>query len=299
MLCFKPLTLEDKQIFDKYTKPYTFATCEFSFTSLFIWRKGCDIQYTIYKDILLIKKMDFDGSYHFMQPLGYKKENLKEIVGMLIQYKKENSMEYLFKDTETPFIDDLKELYGESLLIEEDRDNFDYIYESQKLISLSGKNLHTQKNHYNNFTKNNNYRIAPLCTEVIQDCIKASREWCSRNDCKGYLLYELKAIQELLKYSDKLDFIGLVIYVNEKLSAFTIGEKVNDSMALIHIEKADSDIKGLYTFINKIFVETCFSDIPFINREQDLGIENLRKTKLSYRPIKLEPKYSIKDLHLE
>ncbi len=90
----------------------------------------------------------------------------------------------------------------------------------------------------------------------------------------------------------------MVVYVNDKLSAFTIGERVNDDMAIVHIEKADSSINGLYAFINKTFVEECFSDVPFINREQDLGIEGLRKAKLTYQPIKLEPKYTvnIKDL---
>ncbi len=293
MLNFEPLTLEDKLIFDKYLKPYSFLTCEYSFINLFIWRKGLDVQYSIYNEVLIVKKLDFHGDYHFMQPIGYKKENLKEIVEMLLNHKKETNMKYLFKDAEEPFIEDLKEIYGEAFHIEEDRDNFDYIYDSSKLISLSGKKLHSKKNHYNNFIKNNNYHTELIDERNFEDCLKAACEWCKQNDCKGYLRYELKAIQELLTNSSKLDFIGIAVYVGNVLSAFTIGEKANDNMAIIHIEKADANIHGLYAFINKSFIETCFSDIPFVNREQDLGKEGLRKAKLSYQPVKLEAKYIV------
>jgi uncharacterized protein len=293
MLNFKPLTLEDKITFDKYLKPYTFLTCEYSFTNLFIWSKGLDIQYCIIDNVLIIKKMDFHGYYHFMQPIGYNKENLKEIVEVLLDYKNENQMRYLFKDAETSFTADLKEIFGETFAIEEDRDNFDYIYESSKLSSLSGKKLHSKKNHYNNFIKNNKYHTELINENNIEDCLKAACEWCKQNDCKGYLKYELKAIQELLTNNEKLDFIGMAVYVEDVLSAFSIGEKVNDNMAIIHIEKAVSDINGLYAFINKTFVETCFSDVPFINREQDLGKEGLRKAKLSYQPAQLAPKYAV------
>lgn len=293
MLNFKPLSLEDKEFFDKYLKPYSFETCEYSFTNLFIWRKACDIQYAIYKDVIIIKKMDFDGSYHFMQPIGYKKENLKEIVNVLLELRSSYDLSYLFKDAEQPFIDDLLDVFGDTFVIEEDRDNFDYIYESKKLISLSGKILHKKKNHYNYFIKNYDYKISEMTSDLIQPCIKAAREWCHKHICKGYLLYELRSIEELLKNSNKLDFIGMVVHVNDKLSAFTIGEKVNENVGIIHIEKADSDIRGLYNFVNKTFIENYFSEIPLINREQDLGIEGLRQAKLSYSPVELAKKFNV------
>lgn len=293
MHAFKPLSIEDKELFDRYLKPYIFSTCEYSFTNLFIWRKGCDIQYSFIDDALIIKKMDFDGSYHFMQPIGYKHENLKAIVDTLQNYKEAANMDYLFKDAEENFINELNSIYPDKFIISEDRNNFDYIYSSDRLISLSGRKLHGKKNHYNNFIKNNNFTAAPISKDNTCECIKAAKEWCNKNDCKGYLLFELRAIEELLKNIDRLDFIGMAVYVDKKLSAFTIGEQMNRDMAVIHIEKADSDINGLYTFVNKTFVEDYFNDVPFINREQDLGIEGLRHAKESYQPLRLEKKYSI------
>ena len=286
--------MKDKDIFDKYLIPYTFNTCEYSFTNLIMWKNACAIQYTIFKNSLIIKKMDFDGTLHFMQPIGYRKEDLKEIVEMLEGYKVEGEFDFLFKDAEEDFVSDLKDIFGDKYSIEEDRDNFDYIYESEKLISLSGKILHKKKNHLNYFIKNYKYQDVEITDELIKPCMKAAREWCCKNSCRGYLLYELRAIEELLINRDKLNIIGMAIYVDGKISAFTLGEIVNENMAIIHVEKADSDIRGLYNYINRTFVEKYLKDIPYINREQDLGMEGLRKAKLSYSPSNFSKKYIIK-----
>ena len=291
---FKELVIEDKPVFDRFLRLHKFKTCEYSFTNLFIWRRAYDIQYTVFNNVLIIKKMDSEGGYHFMQPIGYTRDNLKVIIDRLIQYKEEFNFKFLFKDVEEKFIKDLKEIYPYEFYITEDRDTFDYIYDSSSLISLSGRKLHNQKNHYNNFIKNNNYRITNITREEVFQCMKVYEEWCKQKDCDNYnLYYELNSIEELLKNRDKLNLESMAVYVNEKMSAFTIGEKINDEMAIIHIEKADSKVIGLYNFINKTFVEQYFSDVPLINREEDLGIEGLRRAKLSYNPIKLEPKYNI------
>ncbi|MEG2935272.1 MAG: DUF2156 domain-containing protein, partial [Clostridium sp.] len=274
---FKQLDLEDKEIFDKYIRQHKFTTCEYSFTSLCIWRRAYDIQYTIYKDVLLIKKMDSKGDHHFMQPLGYARENLKEIIDTLMEYKRDFHLKYLFKDVEEKFIKDLREIYPQQFCITEDRDTFDYIYESSSLIKLSGRKLRNQKNHYNNFIKNNSYKVTNITRDEVFQCIKISQDWYNHKGSEdNNLNHELKAIEELLKNREKLDLECMAVYVNEKLSAFTIGERLNSDMAIIHIEKADSKVNGLYNFINKTFVEQYFSDVPFINREEDLGIEGLR-----------------------
>ncbi|MGE5627736.1 MAG: DUF2156 domain-containing protein [Solirubrobacterales bacterium] len=294
MLKFKPLTLDDRYIFKKYIVPYNFETCEYSFANLVMWKNACEVQYTILNGVLIIKKIDFDGSSHFMQPLNYKKENLKEIVEILYKYKEENQMDYLFKDAETTFIHDFIEVFKDKYEVEEDRDNFDYIYESEKLINLSGKLLHKKKNHLNYFINNIEHLDVDLTQDLTKSCILAAKEWCYKNFCRGYLLSELKSIEELLINKECLNLIGMAVYINDKISAFTLGEIVNKNMAIIHVEKADSEIRGLYNYINKTFVERYLKHIPYINREQDLGIEGLRAAKLSYSPFGFAKKYKIK-----
>ena len=292
---FKKLDLEDKTVLDKYIYPYKFLSCEYSFTSLYIWKDACDIQYTIYKDALIIKKKDFDGNYHFMQPLGYKKSDLSEIIDMLKAYRKENEMKYLFKDLEESFIKELNAILKEKneFYIVEDRDNFDYLYEAKKLMTLSGKKLHAKKNHYNSFTKNYDYEVVEIKgNKVIEDVCIAAEKWYADTedkDCKLY--YELLSIKNIVKNMELLNLNGVAVYVNGNISAFGIGECLNDSLTVIHIEKGDKNINGIYSFIAKTLIDRCFNNTEIINREQDLGIEGLRKSKMSYNPFKLEKKF--------
>ncbi|EJO5347570.1 DUF2156 domain-containing protein [Clostridium botulinum] len=298
MLNFKRLTINDKNLFDGYIRAHNFFSCEYSFTTLYIWRKALDIKYAIYKGALIIKKKDFNDEYHFMQPLGYNKENLKDIVEVLMDYKKEKSIKYLFEDLTYDFIKELKALYKEeevynNIIIEEDRDNFDYLYESKKLISLSGKKLHGKKNHYNYFVKNYNYDIRDFDEEgVIEDSLRISEIWYEKNHTKDkHLLYELQSIKDMCNNMNALGLKGMAVYIDGEIVGFSIGEIFSDDIAIIHIEKANKDIRGAYTFVNKAFIENYFSHVPIINREQDLGIEGLRKAKLSYSPLDFEKKY--------
>lgn len=300
MLNFKRLTINDKKLFESYIKPYDFLNCEYSFTTLYIWRKALDIKYAIYKGALIIKKKDFNDEYHFMQPLGYEKKNLKDIIEILIGYKKEKSIKYLFKDLRYDFVEELKNLYKDekiysNIMVEEDRDNFDYLYESKKLITLSGKKLHGKKNHYNYFIKNYNYNIRDFEEDgVIEDSLRIAELWYEKNDTKDkHLLYELQSIRDMCCNMDVLGLEGMALYIDEEIAGFSIGEKFSDNMAIIHIEKANKDLRGAYTFVNKAFVENYFRDVPIINREQDLGIEGLRKAKLSYSPLDFEKKYIV------
>nr|WP_246578083.1 phosphatidylglycerol lysyltransferase domain-containing protein [Clostridium frigoris] len=293
-MIFKRLTIEDKEIFEKYIYPYKFLSCEYSFTTLYIWREACDICFTIYKDSLIIKKMDFEGRYYFMQPLGYNKEKLKELIDALIDYKKENNMEFVFKDIDEEFMEEIKNIYGDAkgICIKEDRDNFDYLYEAEKLIKLSGKKLHGKKNHYNSFIKNYNYEVKDIKdAQVIKDVVVAAEKWYELNNKDRMLNFELQGIKDILANMEIVNTKGIAVYVDDKIVAFSLGEKLNDDLAVIHIEKADTTYSGVYSFINKAFVDRSFNDVKIINREQDLGIEGLRKSKLSYHPFKLEKKY--------
>ncbi|WP_291633304.1 phosphatidylglycerol lysyltransferase domain-containing protein [Clostridium sp.] len=294
MMIFKRLTIEDKDLFEKFIYPYKFLSCEYSFTTLYIWREACDICFTTYNGALIIKKKDFEGKYYFMQPFGYSKENIKEIIDALMDYKTENNMEYLFKDLDEGFMEEISNIYDDvkGICIREDRDNFDYLYEAEKLIKLSGKKLHGKKNHYNSFIKNYNYEVKDIKeVEVIRDVIAAAEKWYEGNNDDYMLYYELQGIKDVLENMQIVNTKGIAVYVDRKIVAFTLGEKLNDNLAVIHIEKGDMDYRGVYSFINKTFVDRCFSDVKIINREQDLGIAGLRKSKLSYHPFKLEKKY--------
>lgn len=293
MLEFKDLTLDDKGLIDTYIKSSKFLTCEYSFITLYIWRKAWSIQFCIYKEALIIKKTTPEFGTFFMQPIGYKPDELSEIIEILIEYKNNHGMDFLFRNLEEPFLEELVRVSKDAFIIAKEENNFDYIYESHNLINLSGRKLSSKRNHFTRFVNSYNYKVEEITLENTERCVEASREWCVENSCTGLLAYEQESIMDMLHNHDILNFYGIVVYVDDKISAFTIGEKVNEDMVIIHTEKAFSDVHGLYTFINRTFVEKYFKDVKFINREDDMGLEGLRKAKQSYQPYKLEYKYTV------
>ena len=296
MLKFKTLTLGDKDIFLGYFKYHNFKTYEYSFLTLYLWKNYCNVEFRIIRDVLIIKKNEEKNGSYFMQPMGYAEGSLQDIIEELIKIKQnDSSVKYLFKDIEEPFLLQLKELYGQKLIYFEDTKNFDYIYETKKLINLTGDKLSKKKNQYNQFIKRYNYSLKDIHDEaVIEDCLDFSKLWfeVQKNKHKE-IIFELEGIRDVLHHLDLLNACGMAVYVNNKIAGFTIGEKLNCQMAVIHVEKGDTKYKGIYAFINKTFAEKYLKNMIYINREEDLGIAKLKKAKLSYDPLKLEKKYIV------
>lgn len=296
MVKFKPLELEDRELFLKYLKDYNFNTYEYSFATLYLWRKLCNVEYAIIKDAIIVKKSEKSFGTYFMQPIGYKKENLKDIIDILMEIREEDrNIKCLFRDIEGPFLEELKEIFPDKVCFCDDENNFDYIYSREELMTLKGNRFHKKRNHYNQFINSYEFEVKDFDDEgVVDDCREFAVAWNENKDnVSQQLEYELDGIKDLLENYKALGLQGMAVYVDEKLIGFTIGERVNDKMAIIHIEKADANYKGAYNFVNKTFIERYYSNLLFINREEDLGVEGLRDAKSSYHPIKLERKYIV------
>jgi hypothetical protein len=160
---------------------------------------------------------------------------------------------------------------------------------------LKGKKYDGKRNHINKFKKLYEYEYIPLKEEHLDECCRITEAWCSERSCDEHkgLYCEKLANFELIKNFRALGCKGALIKVNGRFEAFTIGEMLNSDTAVIHIEKANGSINGLYTYINQQFCLNQWHDAKYINREQDLGSEGLRKAKLSYKPVNFIDKYSI------
>ncbi len=176
-----------------------------------------------------------------------------------------------------------------------DRDNSDYLYLTEDLMHLKGKKYDAKRNHINRFQKLYEYEYTTIDENNIGSCYDIMDEWCRKIGCDEHksLYCEKLANSEVLENYSRLGISGALIKVNGKFEAFTAGEMLNRDTAVIHIEKANTDVHGLYTYINREFCERSWSDTRYINREQDLGVEGIRKAKLSYKPFRLTGKYSI------
>ena len=128
----------------------------------------------------------------------------------------------------------------------------------------------------------------------FEECLRLSDKWAFSREKDRNLIGENLAIKKVLKNADKFGCLKIGgIYIDNDLEAFTFGDLINSQMAVIHIEKANPDIRGIYSAVNKLFLENEFPDVEFVNREDDLGIEGLRKAKLSYKPLRLVEKYTL------
>lgn len=296
MTDFKELTLADRDVFLKQLGDYDFSTYEYSFLTLYIWRKMFNIKFSFIDDALIVKKSTQETGSYFMQPIGCKKENIEGVVLKLADIKKgDEKSKNLFRDIETPFLNELLDIFQSRICFYEDKNNFDYIYKCEDLAALSGKKFHRKKNRYNQFISSYRYEVKDIsCSGVIEDCIDISREWFTeRGQNDSLLKFELESIEETLPELGLLGIRGIAVYVDGRIAGFTAGEKAGSNMGIIHFQKADPSYHGIYEFMNKTFVERCLSGAEFVNMQEDMGIIGLREAKSAYNPIKLEKKFIV------
>lgn len=295
MLDFKDITIEDKALFDNYLKPFNPQASELTFTNFFMWRFYYRFKFTQTHGLLCIISDPKEGIPYAISPIGEViGDNLKNAVSELKEYFDSVNWELQFKKVTENQLEFFKTIVSDDKIIE-DIDNFDYVYKSEDLIKLHGKKYDGKRNHINKFKKLYEFEYVQLTEETIPDCYKIMEDWCREKGCKAQseLYNEKLATFEFLNNFNKLDCKGALIKIDGKFSAFSVGEVLNSDTAVIHIEKAYSMINGLYTYINQQFCEHEWQDRTFVNREQDLGIEGLRKAKLSYNPAKMIKKYTI------
>lgn len=280
----REIRLEDKKLFDGYFKEYPQNISEMTFTNLFCWRHSKRHEFAIYEGHLIVSFMNH-GKRHFYQPIG---ENPARIISSMIKKDKDIVFERVEKDIATS----LKENFN----ISEQKDMDDYVYLKEDLIELKGTKFMSKRNFIKQFSKNNP-EVLPLSKSTVDRFRDLHAEWCNMRDCKpGSSLHdEFIAIQELLDNFEVLDVSGICVFVGGKIEAFALGERLNDITFVEHFEKADTRLNGSYQFLLNEFARSIPKDFRFMNREQDLGIEGLKKAKLSYNPVRMIEKYKISD----
>jgi hypothetical protein len=185
---------------------------------------------------------------------------------------------------------------GDRIEIEEERDNWDYLYSISELVELRGNRFHKKKNLVNQFKKKYNFTYEPLGPDMIDPAMAMQADWCNWRDCESsdVLSAENRSVHKILANWEELtDLIGGVLMVDDMIVAYTIAEKLSSDTVVIHYEKGCPDFKGVYQAINQMFLEHLEGDFQWVNREQDLGEEGLRKAKLSYNPVGFLKKYRV------
>jgi hypothetical protein len=288
---FKDLSLEEKPLLDTLFKHFPPLLSEFTFTNLFIWRHAYQLKVSRLKNFLCLLSDQGENSF-FFPAIG--EGDMVVCYRVLLQYLKEKGA--LPKIARVPEAVVAKtDWKAEGFVAELDRAQSDYIYRTEDLIKLEGRKYHRKRNHIKQFKEKYTYQYIPLTSEWISECLRLETEWCDLRHCEVIpgLLNESIAIKEAFTHFEELGLKGGAILINGKVEAFTLGEPLNQDTVVIHIEKANSAYEGLYSLINQAFLENQWSEYTYVNREQDLGEEGLRKAKESYFPHHMVNKYTI------
>lgn len=255
-------------------------SCMLSFATLLTWRDVGHYEIATYNGSLFIKMTDKNGVQTFSLPIG---GSFEEGMQALVEHIKENNLDLRLWTFEGKAFDKFYSMYKRDYIIEETRDWFEYIYSSEKLANLSGKKYHGKRNHISAFNKMYSWEYHPLCEENVEDAKNLLLQWYKENPEKASEI-EQKGAFMILDNLDKFKVKGALVTVDGTVAAFTMGCEVNSDVFDVIIEKALSQYVGAYPFINNIFVRNELMGYKYINREDDMGLEGLRKAKLSYYP---------------
>jgi len=288
---FRDLSLEEKPLLDEAFRRFPPVTSELTFTNLFIWRHAYQLKISRFKGFICLLADKEENSF-FFPPIG--EGDVVECFRILLQYLEGMGIPPKISRVPETMIA-LIDWKAENLLATLDRDQSDYIYLAQDLIQLKGRKYHRKRNHIKQFNEKYSSQYIPLTSEWIPECLRLETEWCDLRHCETTLglLNESLAIKEAFTHFELLGVKGGAILIKEKLEAFALGEPLHGDTVVIHIEKANPAYEGLYSLINQAFLENQWSGCTYVNREQDLGEEGLRKAKESYFPHHMVNKYII------
>lgn len=204
----------------------------------------------------------------------------------------------MFGRVEEKRLDELRLVYGSRMEAEYLASVSDYVYEASKLIDLSGKKLSGKRNHIHQFLRQyaDDYEYVPVDESKLSECKRILDAWCDKNESESVHPdnSERVACYELFNNWSRLGVKGALLKVAGRFEAFTVGELLNRETAAIRIEKANSSINGIYTVINREFCAHEWNHVKYVNREEDMGIKGLRKSKQSYNPVSRVNKYLVK-----
>lgn len=288
---FIPIKLEDKPLFDKYYKEYPPSHSDYVFTSLISWMEYSKYKYLEFENNLIIMSQ-IENNIRFRPPIGKRK---KEVFDQVLKIAKQ-------QETNCPFgmIDfEAKKWMGQNYpktIFKPHREYFDYVYLASNLAQLKGSAYSKIRNRLNKFKKNHLYAIEHITKENMNEVQEFLHRWCLWKDCESdpILENEKKAILYSTDHFFDLGLSGIAIRINDKIEALSVFEKMNPDTAVVHYEKGSPDYDGIYKAINQQTAKILQKNVKYINRESDMNLPGLRKSKMSYHP-----DHMIKVFHVE
>lgn len=281
---FKRPELEDQEIIHSYFEKSPSRSCERTFANVYLWSRHYKVEYAIIEGALVFK--DNSEKALFAYPAG-DDDSVHKAIEWLNQYSDTQNTPLMFYNVTEENFAQLECWYPGVYKIQYDPDQADYVYDSEKLMTLAGKKLHGKRNHINKFKSlHEDWSYEQLNDDNVEECFQMALKWRTQNGCDEDMEKNAEMCVTLnsLRLYKELGLIGGVLRAEGNIVAFTIGEPMCEDTFVVHIEKAFADVDGAYPMINQQFVQHECTDYAYINREDDVGSAGLRKAKLSYQP---------------
>jgi hypothetical protein len=300
METFKHPELSDRQWVTGLLAKEGSRACEHNFASIFLWATAYPQQIARVGDRLLVQMLGGPGLSHLFPmgagPLAPALEAAKAdaaahgVPMTLICITAEQKAQ-------------LEAEFPGRFVFQEDRDGYDYLYTVDKLADLAGKKLHAKRNHISRFCDSYpDWLFEPITADNIADCKAMEKEWFAQQvadeRADRNLDHERQAVLVALDHTDELGLTGGLIRAEGRVLAFSLGSLTTADCYNIHFEKAFGDIQGAYAVINREmarWARNTWPELKYLNREDDMGLEGLRKAKLSYYPDLMLEKYSARE----
>ncbi len=292
---FSPLLLSDRSRLEPILSLADYKISEYSFTNLYMWRNYYKLRWAIIDDIFFLvadaNRNNSDKFYAF-PPICQDESKWITALMYLRTWSKNNGLPLSINRVPDGVVKKFRNVVQidgnlqNQIQIQSDRDSWDYVYLRTDLSDLSGKAYANFRKTKNYFKKSNNWRYEPIVPAIREQILQLQTEWCDMHACEESesLSQEDQGIHEILTHWDTLNLLGGVLFVEDRIVAFSIAEKLNPSTIVIHVEKADPSFRGVYECLVQEFSSSLPENITFINREQDLGQEKLRQAKERYHP---------------
>ena len=298
MLEFHRIELSDQEWIAPLLAAGNLRGCEYTFSNNYIYRKIYRSDVARMDGYYIARSGRDPESPSYMYPAG--SGDIRPVIEAMAADAKAMGRPFMMHGVQAQPKAELERLFPGRFQFEEKRESFDYIYETEKLATLSGKKLHSKRNFINRFLQEyeGRWSYEPITQDNLDACWEMNERWCEQNGCgqDPSLAEESCAVRNCFNNFTALGLQGGLLRADGEIVAYTMGRPLNSDTFIVHIEKAFSQVAGAYPMINQQFVQHNCMGFRYVNREEDTGDEGLRKAKLSYKPAILLEKYLAREI---
>lgn len=286
MLEFKKPVLSDRPWIQRIYESSGYRGAEYTFANLYLWSSyfGNVAEYKGY----LCQRLVFRGVHQYLYPAG--SGDIQPVLETLWDDSRREGRPFVLRSLTKETMAQLEALYPGRFVYEEDRDAFDYLYTVDTLADLKGRKLQAKRNHIHRFIEAHpDWHTKVITPDNLHICQKLAERWYESHQDSAA---DRRAMEKAFQHYDKLGFEGILLFGDRTHAlGFSMGNHISRDTFDVNFEKSFVDIQGAYALVNREFarhIRDCHPEIQYLNREDDMGVEGLRKAKESYHPIFLE-----------